>query len=90
MVRELSGSPKVSGLNPGWAWMFVLSVCLSVFVCSEYTGTYLLVKSVESKVPTALAYDVARSSFGCHLRCETRHLTAVHNNEAYSCVKALS
>ena len=36
--------------------MFVLSV----FVCSEYTGTYVLVKSVESKVPTGLAYDVAR------------------------------
>ena len=42
--------------------MFVLSVCLSVFVWSKYTGTYVLVKSVESKVPTALAYDVARSS----------------------------
>ena len=48
----------------------------------EYTGTYVLVKSVECKVPTALAYDVARSSVGCQLRCQSRHLTAVLNYEA--------
>ena len=67
--------------------MFVLSVCLSVFVCSEYTGTYVLFKSVESKV--ALAYDVARSSVGCRLSCRTRHLTRVLNYEAYMAVLKL-
>ena len=65
--------------------MFVLSV----FVYSEYIGTYVLVKSVESKVPTALAYDVARSSFGCPLRCRPRHLTRVLNYEAYMAVLKL-
>ena len=58
-------------------------VCLSAFVCSEFTGTYVLVKSVESKVPTALAYDGARSSVGCPLRCRPRHLTRVLNYEAH-------
>ena len=43
---------------------------------------YVIVKSVESKVPTAIAYDVARSSVGCQLRCRPRHLTAVLNYEA--------
>ena len=62
--------------------MYVCVVWLSVFVFSEYTWTYVLVKSVESKVPTALAYDVARSSVGCQLRCRPRHLTAVQNYEA--------
>ena len=76
------GSPKISGSNPGWAWMFVLSVCLSVFVCFEYTGTYVHIKSVESRVPTTLAYDVAQSSVGCPLRCRPRHLTRVLNYKA--------
>ena len=64
-------------------------VWLSVFVCSEYNGTYVLVKSAESKVPTALEYVVARSSVGCLLRCRTRHLTRVLNYEAYVAVLKL-
>ena len=50
---------------------------------SEYTRIYVLVKSVQSKVSTALAYDVARSSVGCRLRCRPRHLTRVLNYEEY-------
>ena len=64
-------------------------VWLSIFVCSEYTGTYVLVKSMESKVRTALAYDVARSSVGCQLSCRPRHFTAVLNYEAYVAVLKL-
>ena len=47
----------------------------------EYIGTDVLVKYVESKVPTALAYDVARSFVGCQLRSQPRHFTAVLNKE---------
>ena len=49
----------------------------------------MLVKSVVSKVPTALAYDVARSSVGCQLRCQPRHLTVVLNYEALLAVLKL-
>ena len=62
MVKELTrrskglGFESRMGMDVCVVYMFV---CLSVFVCSEYTGTYVLIKSVESKVPTALAYDVA-------------------------------
>ena len=67
----------------------MLSVCLSVFVCSEYTGTYVLIKSVESKVPTALAYGDTRSTVGSPLKCRPRHLTRVLNYEAYMAVLKL-
>ena len=43
----------------------------------------MLVKSVEFKVPTVLAYDVARSSVGCPFRCRPRHLTRFLNYEAF-------
>ena len=48
----------------------------------KYTGTDVLVKSMESKVPTALAYNVARSPVGCQLRCRPRQLTVVLSYEA--------
>ena len=48
----------------------------------EYTGTDVLVKSVESKVPTVRAYDVAENTVGCQLRCRPRHLTMDLNYEA--------
>ena len=43
----------------------------------ECTGTDVLVKSVESKVQTVRAYDVAENTAGCQLRCRPRHLTAI-------------
>ena len=58
-------------------------------MCSEYTRTYVLVKSVESKVPSALEYDVARSFVGCPLMCRPLHLTRVLNYEAYMAVLKL-
>ena len=55
--------------------------CRKIRNKSRFTRTDVLVKSVESVVPTALAYDVARSSIGCQLRCRPRHLTAGLNYE---------
>ena len=48
---------------------------------NEYTGTYVLVKSV-LKVPTTQAYDVNEGLVGYELRCRHRHLTLVLNYEA--------
>jgi len=48
----------------------------------EYTGTDVLVKSVESKVPTVRAYDVTEYTARCQLRCRPRHLTVDLNYEA--------
>ena len=62
MVRELARQSKGLGFESRMGMdvcVVCMFVCLSVFVCSEYTGTYVLVKSVEYKVRTALAYDVA-------------------------------
>ena len=52
-------------------YFYCLSVCLSVFVCSEYTATYVLVKSVESKVPNKRGL-LARKSEGPGFEC--RHI----------------
>ena len=86
MVRELARPYKGLGFESGMGMdicVVCMFVCVSVFVCSEHTGTYVLIKSVEYKVPTALAYDVARSPVGFQLRCRPRHLTAVQNYEAF-------
>ena len=48
----------------------------------EYTGTDVLVKCVEFKVPTVRAYDVAENTAGCQLRCRPRHLTVDLNYKA--------
>ena len=56
---------------------------------TEYTGTYVLVKPAVSKVRTVLAYDVTRSSVGCQLMCQPRHLTTVQNYEALLAVLKL-
>ena len=47
----------------------------------EYTGTDVLVKSVESKVSTVRAMS-PKFIVGCQLRCRNRHLSVVLNNEA--------
>ena len=49
----------------------------------------MLVKSVASKVTTVLAYDIARISVGCQLRCRPRHLTTILNYEAILAVLKL-
>ena len=89
MVRELARQSEGPRFESRHTCVVCMFVCLSVFVCCEYTETYVLVKSVESKVPTALAYDVARNSVECKLRCLPRHLTRVLNYETYVAVLKL-
>ena len=75
MVRELakqSEGPRFESRHMGMdICVFCMFVCLSVFVCSEYTATYVLVKSVESKVPNKRGL-LARKSEGPGF--ESRHI----------------
>ena len=92
MARELARQSKSPGFESRHMRMDIcvvcMFVCLSVFVCSEYTATYVLVKSLESKVPNKRTM-VPLVRFGCPLWCRPCHLTKVLNYEAYVAVLKL-
>ena len=58
-VAEVAGSIPQSASHPINGYLCWKKKSTYITEGPEYTGTYVLVKSVESKVPTA--YDVARS-----------------------------